>query len=140
VTSAAFVFESSKYLQLRARVSGFGGLERDGDEVLAQDAVEYAVAPAPVVVVRRLVDDIPMVALAGVVTHHVGDVRLYDLSQRRRRPCATGHPVGQLGVPDSRQLDGRALRRTRRHHGLLPRQRMAAQDLPIGLCNVGNLE
>lgn len=77
-------------LQLRIRVGSLGSVERQGEEVGAHGVVEGAAAPLAAVV-DDLVDDVPVVAAAGEVTGHVGDVCLDDLGELFRGPCTAGN-------------------------------------------------
>lgn len=76
-----------------------GGLEGEGDVLLAEDVVEQGLAVGTVLV-EGLVDDVPGVALALVVAGDVGDVLNDDGPQLIGGPLSGLDPGGELGVPD----------------------------------------
>ena len=81
-------------------VSGAGGLEGDGDEVLAEDLGEDGVAQGAVLV-EDLVAHVPGPDLALVAGHEGGDVALEDAGQLGL-VADVADPAGQLRVPAQR--------------------------------------
>ena len=78
------------YIQLGIGIGRLGSVEGDGEEVGAHGVVEDATPPLAAVV-GRLVDHIPVVALARVVADDVGNVRLNDLLELLVREAAARH-------------------------------------------------
>jgi hypothetical protein len=86
-------------VELGLRVDLGGGLEGKLDVLLAENLVENALAVGSVLV-QRLVDNVPGVALALVVAGDGGDVVDDDLAQLLRSPLGLLDPGSQLAVPD----------------------------------------
>ena len=85
-------------VELGGGVGGRGRAEGDGDEG-GPDGVEPDVGAVGAVVVERLVDDVPGVAAAFVVSDDVGDVVLERGDQGGVGPVARGEPGWVLVVP-----------------------------------------
>jgi len=63
--------------QLSIRIGLAGSIERNGEKIRPHRIVENARPPRPAII-GRLVDDIPGIALALVMAHDIGNVRLND--------------------------------------------------------------
>lgn len=81
------------YSQLCVRVSSPGSSKRNGDEIGAKHRIEDAIS-VYCAVIDGLVHNIPMVALAQIVLHDIGDVSLDDSSKSSSGPRAARDPVG----------------------------------------------
>lgn len=90
-------------VQLGVWIGAAGSHKRDREVVSAEHTVEHTVPPVATII-SSLIHDIPVVALAKVVSHDVGDVCLNDFSERCAGPRAAAHPVGKLRVPSRCQL------------------------------------
>jgi len=86
-------------VQLGSRVGSKSHAESNRDESFTNDAVEDAVTVSSVLV-KSLVDDIPVCALALVTAHDSIDVVAHDRLQGLVVPVAVGNPTGKLAVPN----------------------------------------
>ncbi len=85
-------------VQLRARVRCRGRLEGDLDVLDAQDLVEDGISVGAIVV-QRLVDHVPGIALAFPVVGHGRNVRLDHGSHRVGGPRGVLDPRRELAMP-----------------------------------------